>query len=113
MCIYTLTQDANRLAEDYIRENMEEVDAKSCGIDDRACWKLWKGTDGVAIKKSDRGRFDYYGGGEYVDKDSVHVVGDYVFYESDDSRVAGWLGMDEEEVDPMDDFNYVGSRHHY
>lgn len=111
MCIYTLTQEANQLAEDYIRDNMEEVDPKSCGIDDRACYRLYKGTDGVAIRKSDKGRFDYYGGGEYVDKDSVHVLGDYVFYDREDSRVREWLG--EEEDDPMDDYNYVGSRHHY
>ena len=112
MCIYTLTQEANQLAEDYIRENMEEVDPKSCGIDDRACYRLYKGTDGVAIRKSDKGRFDYYGGGEYVDKDSVHVLGDYVFYDREDSRVREWLGERDEEED-MDDFNYVGSRHHY
>lgn len=112
MCIYTLTQDANRLAEDYIRDNMEEVDPKSCGIDDRACYRLYRGTDGVAIKKSDQRRFDYYGGGEYVDKDSVHVVGDYVFYDREDSRVREWLGEHDEEED-MDDYNYVGSRHHY
>lgn len=113
MCIYTLTQDANRLAEDYIRENMTEVDPKSCGIDDRACYRLYKGTDGVAIRKSDRSRFDYYGGGEYVDKDSVHVLGDYVFYDREDSRVREWLGERDEDEDAMDDFNYVGSRHHY
>lgn len=111
MCIYTLTQDANRLAEDYIRENMTEVDPKECGIDDRACYRMWKGTDGVAIKKSDKRRFNYYGGGEYVSEDSVHELGDYVFYDREDSRVQGWLGEDED--DAMDDFNYVGSRHHY
>lgn len=112
MCIYTLTQEANQLAEDYIRDNMEEVDPKSCGIDDRACYRLYKGTDGVAIRKSDKGRFDYYGGGEYVDKDSVHVLGDYVFYDREDSRVREWLGERDYEAD-MDDYNYVGSRHHY
>lgn len=113
MCIYTLTQEVNKLVEDYIAENMEEVNPKDCGIDDRACYRMWKSADGVAIRKSDKGRFNYYGGGEYVNQDCVNELGDYVFYSAEDSRVAGWLGMDEEEVDPMDDFNYVGSRHHY
>lgn len=114
MCIYTLTQDVNKLVEAYIAENMTEVDPKECGIDNRACYRMWKGTDGVAIKKSDKGRFSYYGAAEYVDKDSVHELGDYVFYDREDSRVQGWLGEEEEpEEDAMDDFNYVGSRHHY
>lgn len=112
MRIYDLLQEVNEHVEEFIAEHMTEVDPKSCGIDPRACYKLYKGADSVAIRKRDKGSFSYYGAAEYVDKDSVHELGDYVFYDSDDSRVAGWLG-DEEEDDPLDNPNYVGSRHHY
>lgn len=107
-----INDEANELARKFLEE-MEETTAEQLGLDSRACWQMWKGDDCVAIRKSDKGRFDYYGGGEYVNKDCVAALGDYVFYSAEDSRVAGWLGMDEEEVDPMDDFNYTGSRHHY
>ena len=107
-----INYEARELAGKFLEE-MEETTAEQLGIDNRACWKLWKGDDCVAIRKDDKGRFDYYGGGEYVDKDCVAQLGDYVFYSAEDSRVAGWLGIEEEEVDPLDDFNYVGSRHHY
>ena len=112
MDLYTLTEEVNQKVADFVREHMEEADVKATVGDDRACWLLWKSSDCVAIKKSEKGRFDYYAGGEYVDKEHVTVLGDYVFYSAEDSRVAGWLGLDE-EVDPSDDFNYTGSRHHY
>jgi hypothetical protein len=108
-----LKMAANQLMTKFLDANeFEEVSPKDLGLDDRSCYRLWKGHDCVVVKKDDLGRFNYYGGGEYVDKDCVMQLGDYVVYSAEDSRVAGWLGQ-EEEVDPMDDFNYVGSRHHY
>ena len=115
MSFYNLTQDVNKQVEAYIAENMMEADVKETVGDDRAAYKLWKSLEGVVIRKSDQGRFNYYGGGEYVNKDDVSEIGDHVFYSADDSRVAGWLGLyeEDEDYDPTDDFNYVGSRHHY
>jgi hypothetical protein len=112
MCFYNLKQNINRQVEEYLEEYMMETTATECGIDERACHKMWKSVDGVVIRASELGRFNYYGGGEYVSKEFVTEAGDYVFYSADDERVAGWLGMDEND-DPLDDFNYVGSRHHY
>jgi hypothetical protein len=66
------------------------------------------GADGSLDDGSD------YGGGEYVNKDDVSEIGDYVFYSADDSRVAGWLGLYEEDTgEDIDNPNWVGSRHHY
>lgn len=107
-----INYEATELAGKFLEE-MEETTAEALGLDPRASSTVFKGDDCVAIHKHDKGRFNYYAGGEYVDKEYVMQVGDYVFYSAEDSRVAGWLGMDEEEVDPSDDFNYTGSRHHY
>lgn len=113
MCIYTLTQEVNATVEAYIAENMEEVNPKDCGIDDRACYRMWKGNDGVAIRKSDKNRFNYYGGGEYVNSDNVSEIGDYVFYDVDDSRVHEWVHGQSPDEDDMGDWNDKSSRHHY
>lgn len=111
-----LMQKAERLAEEFVAELMTRVDPASMNIDPRAAYELWRCADAIAIRKHQRGSFDYYAGGQYVNREYVFEVGDYVFYAAEDPRVAAWLGIatdDEEEVDPLDDFNYVGSRHHY
>ena len=99
MSIYNLTRKVNELARAYVEENMTEVDPTSMGIDKRACYKMWRCVDAIAIPESQRRTFDYYGGGEYVEADSVHRMGDYVFYDANDDRVAGWLGLHEEEFE--------------
>lgn len=113
MDLYTLAEEVNQKVAAFLAENAEEVESKELGIDQRACYKLWKASDCIVIRKSDKGRFNYYAGGEYVSADDVTEIGDYIFYSAESSRVQEWLGMAEEEVDPLDDFNYVGSRHHY
>ena len=115
MCLYNLTQKINHLVEEYIEENMQETTPASLGIDIRACRQVWTGSEGIAIKQGQRRTFDYYAGGEYVDKESVHVAGDWVFYDNGDSRVAEWLDRLEEGEDgeDIDNPNWVGSRHHY
>lgn len=109
-----LKMAANEMMTKFMELNdFEEVSPKDLGLDVRSAGTVFKGSDCVVVNKHDLGRFNYYGGGEYVDKDYVTQVGDYVVYSAEDSRVAGWLGLPEEDYDPMDDYNYVGSRHHY
>lgn len=110
-----LKMAANQMMTKFLEVNgFEEVSPKELGLDVRSAGTVFKGADCVVVNRHDLGRFNYYGGGEYVDKDCVMQVGDYVVYSAEDSRVAGWLGEEEDEdYDPTDDFNYVGSRHHY
>jgi hypothetical protein len=77
-------------------EGMEEVRAEDLGIDPRSCSTVYCGELCVAIHKYDKSRFFYYGCGEYVDKDAVLEIGDMIFFSATDSRVAGWLGLEEE-----------------
>lgn len=112
-----LKMAANQMMTKFMEVNdFEEVTAKDLGLDPRAGHTVFKGADCVVINRHDLGRFNYYGGGEYVDKDCVMQVGDFVVYSAEDSRVADWLGLGEQEdedYDPIDNPNYVGSRHHY
>jgi hypothetical protein len=116
MSLYNLTHTINQAVEAYIDAHMEETTAEALGIDPRACYQIWKNDDCVAIKRDTRGRFDYYAGAEYVNKDSVQEFGDWVFYSSEDERVAGWLECLEEgdsDEEDIDNPNWVGSRHQY
>jgi hypothetical protein len=116
MSLYNLAHTVNQAVEAYIDAHMEETTAEAPGIDPRTCYQIWRSDECVAIKRDTRGRFDYYAGGEYVTRECVQEFGDWVFYSSEHERVAGWLEHTEEEnsdEDPTEDFNYVGSRHHY
>lgn len=97
MSIYNLTRKVNELAESYLEEHMTEVDPTSMGIDKRATYRMWRSEDAIAIPASQRRNFDYYGGGEYVDADSVHRMGEYVFYDANDQRVCDWLTPEQYE----------------
>jgi hypothetical protein len=116
MSLYNLTHTVNQAVEAYIDAHMEETTAEALGIDPRACRQIWKNDDCVAIKRDTRGRFNYYAGAEYVNKDSVQEFGDWVFYSSEDGRVAEWLERLEEgdsDEEDIDNPNWVGSRHNY
>ena len=87
----------------------------------RAAYRIWMSDSEIAIPRSIKGTFDYYAGGEYVGKGSVHVLGEYVFYDSEDPRVAEWIfaardtpeDAEEAEEDELGDWNDVSSKHHY
>ena len=97
MSFYNLTQKINQQVEEFLSESCTQTTAKDLGIDERSCWTIWRCHDCVVIRRTDKNRFDYYAGGEYVDNDCVNIMGDYVFYSADDERVAGWLGLYQEE----------------
>jgi len=87
--------------EDFLEdEGTKQVTAKELGLDPRAAYKLWATNDCIIVPKSEDRNLQYYGGFEYVDKECRKEVGDYVFYFSEDSRVAGHLDhlVDEDEV---------------
>jgi hypothetical protein len=89
--IQDIINDANDQIEALLGDTVAEVTASELGLDPRASSKFWANEEGIIIRLGNRHTMDYYGGFEYVDKDCVTVIGDYVFYSSEDSRVAGHI----------------------
>lgn len=87
MNIHNALNEISEIAEKVIA-GMTEASAEDLRLDPRACPKLWVSESAVAIRTSHRRNMEYYGGFEYVDKEYVHPIGDYVFYLRDDDRVA-------------------------
>jgi hypothetical protein len=87
----SLQWEINKKVEAIIDEEFREVTPKEIGLDPRAGYHLFINEDYIAIRKDSRRSLDYYGGFEYVDEENVTVLGDFVFYSSDDERVQDHL----------------------
>ena len=95
-----LISEINSKVEGLIDEEFREVTPKEVGLDSRAGYRLFINEDYIAVSRGNRRTLDYYGGFEYVDEEHVTVLGDMVFYSSEDERVQGHLDeffMQEEE----------------
>ena len=95
-----LLSEMNSKVEGLIDEEFREVTPKEVGLDSRAGYRLFINEEYIAVSRGNRRSLDYYGGFEYVDEEHVTVLGDMVFYSSDDERVQGHLDeffMQEEE----------------
>jgi len=66
------------------------VKAIDCGLDDRAGWEIYisPNKDVLFVHQNRVRDLRYYGGFEYVDDMYICTIGDYVFFEDSDSRVA-------------------------
>ena len=95
----------NSLAEEMLKTTIA-VHAAEVGLDYR-CGHLYVGQDFVAIPKSMKRIVDYYGGFEYVDKEYVHTIGEYVFYQNGSNRIERIIdkayGNEDEEDDDGED----------
>lgn len=95
-----LLSEMNSKVKGLIDEEFREVTPKEIGLDTRAGYRLFINEDYIAVSRGNRRTLDYYGGFEYVDEEHITVLGDMVFYSSDDERVQGHLDeffMQEEE----------------
>ena len=86
-----LLSEMNSKVEGLIDEEFREVTPKEVGLDSRAGYRLFINEDFIAVSRGNRRTLDYYGGFEYVDEEHITVLGDYVFFSSDDERVQGHL----------------------
>ena len=86
-----LLSEMNSKVEGLIDEEFREVTPKEVGLDSRAGYRLFINEDYIAVSRGNRRTLDYYGGFEYVDEEHVTVLGDMVFYSSEDERVQGHL----------------------
>ena len=86
-----LLSEMNSKVEGLIDEEFREVTPKEIGLDSRAGYRFFINEDYIAVSRGNRRSLDYYGGFEYVDEEYITVLGDMVFYSSDDERVQGHL----------------------
>lgn len=76
------------------------AEPKAFGLDQRAFGEaITDGYDYIIIKKFDDRSLQYYGGFEYVDKKYRREYGNFVIYESSDSRVYDALEFYRETID--------------
>jgi hypothetical protein len=83
-----------------IIDDMREVRPADLGLDNRCAYQLFIDEEYIAIQKADLKNLRYYGGFEYVSEEYVLELGEYVFYNAEDERVAGHLSeyfQDQEE----------------
>lgn len=93
MSLYNLMNNVDVLVEDYIKEaEAVQVTPAELGLDERAAYHpIYLTSEALIFSNMDRGRVEYYGGFEYVDKRAVMPLGNYIFYRADDARVAGHI----------------------
>ena len=89
--LHELISEINSKVEGLIDEEFREVTPKEVGLDTRAGYRLFINEDFIAVSRGNRRTLDYYGGFEYVDEEHITVLGDMVFYSSDDERVQDHL----------------------
>ena len=84
--LYDLDDSINSTVAKFIEENCKEGDREQTGLDPRAFGKFWYCYEGIFIYEHARGRLDYYGGFEYIDREFVKSYGEYVFYSAEADR---------------------------
>ena len=91
------------VVDNYLEENAVDAKNSQLGLDDRAGWglKVIRG-EAIACKVQYDSKLQYYGGFEYVDKGCRRQVGEWVFYDYNDSRVASHLDRFDEECPDED-----------
>ena len=100
--LHMLTDTVNQIVDKYLK-NMDSIIPSEYNIDRQCGNIMWINTESIAIKKKDKDRFWYYGGFEYVNKDCITEIGDYIFitpdHNSDDCRISNIIDdWDSEDV---------------
>lgn len=81
-----LLDQVNQCVKDQL-VNMDRVRPVALNLDPRSCDSLWLDEQNIVVEKRDHARINYYGGFEYIDTESVAIIGDYVIYTNTDRRV--------------------------
>ena len=93
--MYELLERMSSVIEEKINSYYVKVQLEDVYLDPRGGGAFWVDTvnqECVVIRKCNKRMFDYYCGGEYVNKDNVFVIGEYAIYYADcDERVEGWI----------------------
>jgi hypothetical protein len=105
MSVFDLIDKFNVEITNFISTDMAKVNAKDIGLDER-CGYLFIDHDCIAVRKNSDRTLQYYGGFEYVDKEYRREVGDWVFYFSEDSRIARHIDQWQDEINEDDQDEY-------
>jgi hypothetical protein len=101
-----LLHDVSEMVSQALAET-QSVSPEALGLDRRASWSELKVTDEfIAVPESQDRSMRYYGGFEYVIEDHRKVLGDWVFYSVESSRVREHLSNIFPELDHEDYENY-------
>lgn len=89
--IYDFLDDVNEKMERRVFDmNSVYCSRTNIGLDER-CGRIFIDEECIIVPKSNRRVIDYYGGFEYVDKEFIQEIGDYVVYLNGDERVLGHI----------------------
>lgn len=89
MSLADLLDEVSDAIQKVLNEDMTHLrDVQSLGLDNRCNYGgIWINADYIVIKKNDQRVMEYYGGFQYVDREYVQEIGDFVIYSREDSRV--------------------------
>ena len=90
MNLDTAINEVRNIADELIN-SLRQVKPEQLGLDPRAGYRMYADDSAVAVRTTDMGSLNYYGGFEYVDKDNIKVIGDYTFFMADESRIQDCL----------------------
>ena len=88
-----------RMIADELISSLRQVKPEELGLDPRAGYTMYATEGAVAVRTYDIRSLNYYGGFEYVDAESIKVIGDYTFFMADDSRIQECLDCLEDNED--------------
>lgn len=89
--IYDFIEDLNEKMERRVFDmNSLMCSSKDIGLDAR-CGRIFIDEECIIVSKNNRRQIDYYGGFEYVDKEFIQEIGNYVIYLNGDERVLGHI----------------------
>ena len=98
MSLDDMFDKVNEVVKNYLDENAVGATNSQLGLDDRAGRGLKViRSEAIACPIYEDRMLQYYGGFEWVHKDFRRVIGQWVFYDANDIRVAGHLDRFEEE----------------
>lgn len=93
MCdtIYDLIDEIHQMTDKFIAR-CDVVDPTQLGLDARSASKLYVTRDAIMCMGSDRYSLEYYGGFEYIGRDHMMDLGEYlIYFRTDDNRIDGIL----------------------
>ena len=85
--IEDIIKQANQDIEELLADEYFECRATDLGLDNRGARTIYVKSDGIVISLSDQASAEYYQGLQYVGREFVLTVGDFVLYKAGSARI--------------------------
>ena len=82
MTLQNAQQQIKVITQEFINA-LTKVSARDVGLD-CAIGRIYVGDGCIVVNKSKQGTIEYYGGFQYIDKENVEHLGNYVVYSNHD-----------------------------